>query len=164
MTDFSSVEKAIGQIRKQSATIAARIESFHQERDQLLTAPMCNADVMDQIASTLDQSTAEAPLLIEHLVTQLKERPMRDDSKPWPLWGYANFEKTLTALLAPQIKSALAAVIAALPDDEAAGPRLAQRRTRLTELDKLLDEANTELASLRQKASRAGINLKGAAL
>jgi len=169
MADFRSVETAVREIRATREKLEQRLEKARLERDELAAAPLSNADVIGLVTEALDRDAEDAPRRLKHLVESLRSRPMRDPDAPLDIWSYALPGKerigyVLVSLLAPEIKQAMAEVIADMPEDEASGPSLADRRNRIEKLDVEIDAAMTELDELRQQARRAGVTLRGAPL
>lgn len=163
--DFAAVTDAVAKLQGRRRELEDTIERARRERDEIISAPASNADVIADINAALDREQERAPDQFKNLIDNLRNMGIRDPDRNFDPWSYLyqRHEKiahALVPLLAQQIREALAKLVSAQPEPEGVGLPYAERVKKVAALDKQIDQAEAELAELREHAKRAGVNLK----
>ena len=163
VVDFSSLGQAISQLGDAIQSRMAQREALAQERDAIAALPMHRTDLIAAIDAWID---SVRPHYLKHLQEVLAPRSRHAD-RSLPESRHGDFGllgdqfKVTTfpvlALLAEQLKPALATMIRELdlPDDEAL-PAI-ERRELLATLDSQIEQLDAELADLHKQAESVGL-------
>jgi hypothetical protein len=173
--DFAGIARSLKGLEERLAFLREESAKLQQQRTRIQHAPAARSDVKEMLARWVNDSangfTGSLALQIEEFV----RRPERmqgnllvnarvslvgapvaaRDSDAVP-----QVDRALCALLAPQIKQALAAMVDGMAWPEGGeGLPAAKRAAEISALDLQIEKLESEIASLTDQASAAGIRI-----
>lgn len=162
-TDFSALAQAVKQLGDAIQDKMAKREALAQERDRVAGLPMHRDDLIAAIDAWID---SVRPLYAKHLREVLAPRSRHAD-RPLPESRHGDFGLLgdshkvgpfpIFALLAEQLKPALAGMIRELDLDDGEALPAEERRELLVSLDAQIEALDSEIAALHQQAESVGL-------
>jgi hypothetical protein len=155
-------------------SMETEIEAAQREREDLLCAPTCRADVKAFYEQWIDGCRADfQEMLGKQLTTMLRKPDGFSNMKSQVAYNHMavvsvrpvggegptsrSMDRSLLALLGPQLKPALFKVIDEMPWPAPEGLPLSQRRAKVAALDRKIEQLQADARELRRVAADAGI-------
>lgn len=174
--EFDSLRKTIGALAGKVRDLRKQIETKKREREDVLAAPPCKADVLQMLVGWIDRNAKAATKSLDTMLAGFLRKPnsISDDAvvakgvallAAVPDAGVAPTLKTaevmLSALFADHLKQALPGLLDRVSWPADPGLPIDERTERVASIDRELEALEDSERELVAQATAAGINLSG---
>lgn len=174
--EFDGLRKSIGALAGKVRELRKQIETKRREREDLLAAPPCKADVLQMLCGWIDRNAQAATKSLDTMLAGFFRKPdyLSDDAvvargvallAAVPDANVAPTLKTaevmLSALFADHLKQALPGLLDRVSWPAEPGLPIAERTERVAAIDRELEALEDSERELVAQATDAGINLSG---
>lgn len=159
-----SLRSAVTGARQSLQALQARIEELRQEREALQSAPLAKADVLELLDGWLGSAAAGYPAALERALAPIRARgiaararlqaspqifcgPLNAPTRDGAPTDWSSLQAALLYVLGDRIRDAMRQAVGAMDWPEA-GPPLAQREARLSEIEAELAQLERDDAEL----------------
>jgi len=166
MFNFESLKQSISQITTERGRLTKRLEKLKQEREEILSAPMCDDDLIAALCADVDRLAGTYD--IEVAWSDIRNKPNSERQFPFlflhagPYGGSDTKivrEEAVAFWFGDHLKERITEAVRAKKFTVPGGLPLSEREAALTKIDREIDEVEANLRKLDTEAKQAGISL-----
>lgn len=166
MFNFESLKKSISEITTEKGRLTKRLEKLKQEREEILSAPLCDDEVIAALCADVDRLAGTYD--IEVAWSDIRNKPNADRQFPFRFlhagpYGGSDVtlvrEEAVAFWFGDHLKERITEAVRAKKFTVPGGLPLSEREAAVTKIDREIDEVEANLRRLDNEAKSAGITL-----